>query len=69
MLAVGDHAFQEKCIARIEAMRDDGVTIFFVSHDAGIVRRLCQRVLWLKDGRLARDGAAGEVLAAYEAGG
>ena len=36
VLAVGDHAFQEKCIARIEALRRDGVTIFFVSHDAGI---------------------------------
>jgi ABC-type polysaccharide/polyol phosphate transport system ATPase subunit len=69
VLAVGDHAFQEKCVARIEAMRDDGVTIFFVSHDAGIVSRLCSRVLWLKDGRLARDGSAAEVLAAYEAGG
>ncbi|HEY2743028.1 MAG TPA: ABC transporter ATP-binding protein [Polyangia bacterium] len=68
VLAVGDHAFQEKCIARIEAMRDDGVTIFFVSHDAAIMRRLCSRVLWLKEGQLARDGAATDVLAAYEAG-
>jgi len=68
VLAVGDHAFQAKCIARIEAMRDDGVTIFFVSHDASIMRLLCNRVLWLKDGRLQRDGAADEVLAAYEAG-
>jgi len=69
VLAVGDHAFQEKCVARIEAMRDDGVTIFFVSHDAGIVSRLCTRALWLKDGRLERDGGAAEVLAAYGAAG
>jgi lipopolysaccharide transport system ATP-binding protein len=68
VLAVGDHAFQVKCIERIEALRRDGVTIFFVSHDAIIVRRLCDRVLWLKDGRVARDGSAAEVLAAYEAG-
>jgi len=68
VLAVGDHAFQEKCIARIEELRRDGVTIFFVSHDGFIVKRLCDRVLWLKDGRVARDGAADGVLAAYEAG-
>ncbi len=68
VLAVGDHAFQAKCIARIAAMRDDGVTIFFVSHDAAIMRRLCSRVLWLKDGQLVRDGDAAEVLAAYEDG-
>ena len=67
VLAVGDHAFQAKCIARIEALRDDGVTIFFVSHDATVVRRLCDRVLWLKDGQVARDGTANDVLAAYEA--
>jgi lipopolysaccharide transport system ATP-binding protein len=67
VLAVGDHAFQQKCIERIEALRKDGVTIFFVSHDSTIVRRLCDRVLWLKDGRVARDGSAKDVLAAYEA--
>jgi ABC-type polysaccharide/polyol phosphate transport system ATPase subunit len=66
VLAVGDHAFQEKCIARIEELRRGGVTIFFVSHDDSIVKKLCDRVLWLKDGRLAKDGAADEVLAAYE---
>ncbi len=67
VLAVGDHAFQLKCIARIEQLRNDGVTIFFVSHDDTIIKRLCERVLWLKDGRIARDGTADEVLAAYEA--
>ena len=66
VLAVGDHAFQQKCIARIEQLRADGVTIFFVSHDDTTVKRLCDRVLWLKDGGVAADGAAGEVLAAYE---
>jgi ABC-type polysaccharide/polyol phosphate transport system ATPase subunit len=68
VLAVGDHAFQAKCIARIEAMRDNGVTIFFVSHDAAIVQQLCDRVLWIKDGQLARDGHPDEVLGEYEGG-
>jgi ABC-type polysaccharide/polyol phosphate transport system ATPase subunit len=68
VLAVGDHAFQVKCVERIEEMRRDGVTIFFVSHDATIVKQLCDRVLWLKDGRLARDGAPDDVLSEYEQG-
>lgn len=66
VLAVGDHAFQVKCIERIERLRQDGVTIVFVSHDAEIVRRLCRRVLWLKDGALVRDGDADAVLKSYE---
>jgi homopolymeric O-antigen transport system ATP-binding protein len=68
VLAVGDHAFQIKCIQRIQRLRDDGVTIFFVSHDAHIVRQLCDRVIWLKDGRMFRDGTPEEVLREYEAG-
>ena len=68
VLAVGDHAFQEKCIARIEAMRDDGVTIFFVSHDAEH-RAPLVRPRPVAQGRPpgARRRAA-DVLAAYEAG-
>lgn len=66
VLAVGDHAFQTKCIEQIEAMRQRGVTIFFVSHDAALVRRLCDRVLWLEGGALVRDDQADAVLRAYE---
>ena len=65
VLAVGDHAFQQKCIARIEELRRDGVTIFFVSHDAEIVRRLCSRALWLNNGALIADGEADAVLSSY----
>src|SRR5207237_8465267 len=65
VLAVGDHAFQQKCIARIEALRDGGTTILFVSHDANTVGRLCERVLWLRGGRIERDGAPGPVLDEY----
>ncbi len=65
VLAVGDHAFQQKCIARIEQLRADGTTIFFVSHDAALVGSLCDRVLWLRDGKLARDGAPGPILEEY----
>ncbi len=68
VLAVGDHAFQEKCIGRIEELRRAGTTLLFVSHDAGMVRRLCDRVLWLRSGELVADGDPATTLAAYEAG-
>ena len=65
VLAVGDYAFQQKCIARIHEIRREGTTILFVSHDADTMRRLCDRVLWLKDGVLERDGAPGPILDEY----
>jgi ABC-type polysaccharide/polyol phosphate transport system ATPase subunit len=68
VLAVGDHAFQVKCIERIEALRGSGVTIFFVSHDAALMRRLCNRVLWLRNGTLVVDGPVDTVLRRYEQG-
>jgi lipopolysaccharide transport system ATP-binding protein len=66
VLAVGDHAFQKKCMARIVELQAKGTTILFVSHDAEQVRALCKRVLWLKDGKLEHDGPAGEALDRYE---
>lgn len=65
VLSVGDHAFQQKCIARIHEMQRRGTTIFFVSHAAGSVRELCDRVLWLRDGHLHRDGPPGPILDEY----
>jgi len=65
VLAVGDHAFQQKCLERIEALHRGGATILFVSHDAEAVRRLCSRVLWLHDGALRRDGEPPEILDEY----
>jgi homopolymeric O-antigen transport system ATP-binding protein len=65
VLAVGDHNFQQKCINRIEELRASGTTIMFVSHAADTVRRLCDRVLWLRDGHLIRDGEPGPTLDEY----
>ncbi|MBL9042017.1 MAG: ABC transporter ATP-binding protein [Myxococcales bacterium] len=65
VLSVGDHAFQHKCLQRIQDIRASGTTILFVSHDADTVERLCDRVLWLREGRLLRDGDPKRVLAEY----
>jgi lipopolysaccharide transport system ATP-binding protein len=69
VLSVGDNNFQKKCIARIHELQRAGVTILFVSHSAGAVRSLCDRVIWLRDGQLVRDGAPGPILDEYESTG
>jgi lipopolysaccharide transport system ATP-binding protein len=52
VLAVGDEAFQKKCLAKIKAVSRDGRTIFFVSHNLKAVERLCGRVLLIRSGQL-----------------
>lgn len=52
VLSVGDYKFQEKCEQRIQSMIDEGVTIILVSHDIGMIERLCTKVIWLDHGRL-----------------
>ncbi|WP_246794566.1 ABC transporter ATP-binding protein [Burkholderia perseverans] len=64
-LAVGDSRFQAKCLNRIKAMQADGVTILFVSHDVGAVRTLCERALWLDQGKVRMLGDAFSVTAQY----
>jgi ABC-2 type transport system ATP-binding protein len=56
VLAVGDKPFKRKCIARMEEIKKEGRTLFYVSHSAPSVRRMCNRVLVLESGRLAYDG-------------
>ena len=65
VLAVGDQAFQRKCLERIGELRRQGVTVLFVSHSADMVRSLCTRALWLHEGRLVADGAAEAVVRRY----
>lgn len=64
-LSVGDEGFQRKCLVRLEAMRSRGTTILFVSHSAQTVIQLCDRALWIDDGRLLLDGSPKSVLDAY----
>lgn len=57
VLAVGDRPFKKKCLAKMQEIRQSGVTIFYVSHAAGSVRRMCDRVIVLEEGRVGYDGA------------
>lgn len=64
-LAVGDAAFQYKCLARIRQMIDSGMTFLFVSHDLAMVRTFCERAVYLCRGRIAHDGSAFDAGEAY----
>jgi lipopolysaccharide transport system ATP-binding protein len=64
-LAVGDAEFQQKCYERIRSLRAAGTTIVFISHDLGSVERLCDRALLLRQGRIAADGPATDVVSTY----
>jgi ABC-type polysaccharide/polyol phosphate transport system ATPase subunit len=65
VLAVGDEAFQRKCLDHISELRRRGVTIIFVSHALEAVRALCRRVIWLDHGQVIADGPAGQVIDKY----
>ena len=65
VLAVGDQAFQEKCITRIRQLHKNGAAIIYVSHNLDTVRKLCDKVVWMDDGRVKATGPPGEVIGQY----
>lgn len=65
VLAVGDEAFQRKCMERIFSFRQQGKTIVFVSHALDTVRTLCDHAVWLEKGEARLVGASSEVVDAY----
>jgi len=66
VLAVGDAAFQAKCLGRMQQVaREEGRTVLFVSHNMAAVNMLCTRGLFLEQGRIAVDGPVADVVAAY----
>jgi ABC-2 type transport system ATP-binding protein/lipopolysaccharide transport system ATP-binding protein len=65
VLAVGDVHFQEKCRERMEAFRRRGATIVLVSHDPGLIARMCRRGMWLEGGVARAIGPAAEILDQY----
>jgi ABC-2 type transport system ATP-binding protein len=66
VLAVGDKAFRQKCLKRIESLLADGQTLFFVSHSEGLLKRFCERGLYLEGGQLRMDGPIDEVIEQFE---
>ncbi len=66
VLAVGDAAFQAKCLERIAELRKKGRTIVFISHDLAAVYRLCDRAILLNHGRVLMDGPARSVIDHYQ---
>lgn len=65
ILAVGDTAFQAKCLTKMNEFKDKGVTIIFVSHALETVRAFCTRVLYLKKGELMYDGEVNKGIDQY----
>lgn len=65
VLAVGDLAFQRKCLGRMTEVAAKGRTVLFVSHNMAVIRALCTRGIFLTGGGVQTDGTADEAVAAY----
>ena len=69
VLAVGDVAFQKKCLGKMSEVSEGGRTVLFVSHNMGAAESLCGTGLLLERGKLARAGLISQVISQYTAGG
>ncbi len=67
VLAVGDAAFQKKCLGKMGSVAKSGRTILFVSHNMPAVRSLCDQAVWLAGGKMKEMGRAGTVIDSYMA--
>src|SRR4051794_36764744 len=65
VLAVGDAAFQRKCLGKMRDMRSQGRTVILVSHTMPTISSLCQKVIWLDAGRVKMIGETAKVVSAY----
>ncbi len=65
ILAVGDYAFQQKCLKRMDEMMSGGTTLLFVSHSIDQVRKLCNHAVWINQGVIQKCGEVNEVCDAY----
>ena len=65
VLAVGDAAFQKKCIKKMEDVGKHGRTVLFVSHNMPAITKLCSRAMLISDGRIVDEGTAHDVVSAY----
>src|SRR5262249_38778047 len=65
VLAVGDVAFQRKCLGKMDDVAHHGRTVIFVSHNMQAVRSLCKRVIWLQEGKLHGAGESSAIVDKY----
>lgn len=65
VLSVGDVAFQLKCINQMKKMIENGITILYVSHSSESIMSLCNRAIWIMDGKIYMDGDVKEVTKKY----
>jgi lipopolysaccharide transport system ATP-binding protein len=65
VLAVGDAAFQKKCLGKMGGVAKEGRTVLFVSHNMGAITQLCKWTLWLEEGQLKLTGPSSDVVASY----
>jgi ABC-type polysaccharide/polyol phosphate transport system ATPase subunit len=65
ILAVGDTNFQKKCFSKMHEIKEKGTTIVLVSHSMDQIEQLCDRSIWINDGRIMQDGICQEVDTAY----
>lgn len=65
VLAVGDAAFQKKCLGKMGDVAKEGRTVLFVSHNMLAVESLCGRVIWLNDGSIVQEGQPSKIISLY----
>lgn len=65
VLAVGDQHFQDKCIAKMKELKEEGKTMVFVTHSLGTVKDFCNRAVWLSNGEIKMDGEPDGVIEEY----
>jgi lipopolysaccharide transport system ATP-binding protein len=68
VLAVGDAAFQKKCLGKMQDVAEGGRTVLFVSHNMASLARLCSRAILLREGKVTDDGPTSKVIGAYMTG-
>ena len=65
VLAVGDKHFQDKCIAKMKELKEQGKTMVFVTHSMDLAKSFCTRAVWLCDGVIKMDGSIDDIAEAY----
>ena len=65
ILAVGDQHFQEKCYNKLFELKDSDTTVVIVSHDLPALRKLCDRAVWIYEGKVRMDGECDKVIDEY----